>query len=189
MTLLEEIWQAAKRKPKCSLSKAQVKMRAMAEAPARLIRPGFVLGRTYSESETKALLRASAAELKGMSYFKALRALYKNHEFTGDNGSGKWDFGVNAQWRDRFTIGRRILDAAEFTNYHAGYVSTARFGGLGETLTLLGGHYYKITDLAQRGLRDDALDQALIRAGAAAAYGEGALNTNERLFWDPVPSS
>jgi len=78
----------------------------------------------YSAKQTNQFLSSAVAELNGKSYISALMDAYENLQ------NGGWDFKV-MHFGDTFMVGNMRLDAGEFGNYFAGYVTTARFGLLG----------------------------------------------------------
>jgi RHS repeat-associated protein len=110
-----------------------------------------------SAIETQEILRSAARELANMGYLTALNAARVNI------GGGKWDFATTGSLNTTYTVNGSTLDAAQFGNYFAGYVTGGRFGSVGVALTLAAGELYHRVEQAGG---DPWIDKELIRRGA-----------------------
>jgi hypothetical protein len=130
----------------------------------------------YSAAETRAILGKAIAQLYSHSYPVALA------QFAVYVSVGDWDFqSLPGASHDTYNVGNTVLNAGEFGNYFAGYVSQARFGLFGVESSMAGGELFNIVQHAGGDpelptIFDPAHDQFLILSGAAAASRVGGVS-------------
>jgi hypothetical protein len=117
----------------------------------------------YTEEQTKQKLGAAVDELRSKSAIGAIYDLLQKEE------GGAWDF-KNVQPHDTFAVRGQVLDAGQFGNYFAGYVSDSRFGDIGYGAASMMGQINNMFDSPSEPTFFDPLsDQQLISRGAADA--------------------
>jgi hypothetical protein len=82
---------------------------------------------------------------------------------------------------DKFTVGGAVLDAGQFGNYFAGYVTMARFGESGVAAAAAAGQFDNMAGWLRGGdptVFDPPIDRRLILIGASNAVQDYKLTCN-----------
>lgn len=131
------------------------------------------MNKQWSTEEVQKMLDAAVSKYSSMDYGVALKQITCDSGNICPGNGGSYDFKVkNAS--DMFDVpGVGQMNAGEFGNYFAGYI-TGVLGSFGESYTKFGGEVWSYVEY-QTG--DDAFDQELISRGAEdfkRRHGEGS---------------